>query len=141
MHFISQSEEQTKMWAAQLAQAYIGREKPLVITLEGEMGAGKTQIAKGVAQGMGVEGIIASPTYVLMREYEGKYGKVIHIDCWRTPNIKPEELGFERYMKAGNVVVIEWPEPLLPYLSELDIFLVKLKLVGDGDTREIITLA
>lgn len=140
MKFESKSEEATKAWARELVEGHFSdlEKQTLVITLQGEMGAGKTQFAKGVAEALGVKRIVASPTYVLAREYPGEHGELVHIDCWRTPKIKPEELQLDSYLKSGTVVVVEWPEPLLDYLTTLKhIVLVKIRLEFDGESRII----
>jgi tRNA threonylcarbamoyladenosine biosynthesis protein TsaE len=139
MHFVSHSEEETKKWAADFIRAHFNDAlKPLVLTLKGEMGAGKTQVAKGVAGALGVTGVVASPTFVLTREYQGEYGKLVHIDCWRVPEITPSELDLSTYFKPGTVVVIEWPEPLMSFLKkEKDIRLFAFELTGDENERVI----
>jgi tRNA threonylcarbamoyladenosine biosynthesis protein TsaE len=94
-------------------------EKPVVFALEGEMGAGKTRFAKGVAEALGVQGVVSSPTYTLVKEYEGDKGKLVHMDCWRASEAKPDELGLPEYLQPGIVLVIEWASPLLSYLRQL----------------------
>jgi tRNA threonylcarbamoyladenosine biosynthesis protein TsaE len=102
------------------------------------MGAGKTQFAKGVAEALEIKQIVNSPTYVLVKEYQGTLGNLIHIDCWRTPKIKPEELNLDGYIKPENVLVIEWPEPLLDNLqNRSDVRLVMLEFADNGGVREI----
>jgi tRNA threonylcarbamoyladenosine biosynthesis protein TsaE len=140
MRFTSSSEEETKAWAKQLVQAHFSNlaDTPLVFTLEGEMGAGKTQFAKGVAEALGVKSVVSSPSYVLTREYEGELGRLVHIDCWRTPEITPEELQLEQYLSPETVLVIEWPAPLVPYLRDHpNVTLVMLKMQVNGGVREI----
>ncbi len=138
--FISDSEEKTRAWAKQLVQGNFSNlsESPLVFTLQGEMGAGKTQFAKGVAEALEIKEIVTSPSYVLIKEYAGYLGNFVHIDCWRTPAISPEELHLDTYLKPENVLVIEWPAPLLDYLrSREDIRLIMLELNDTGGLREI----
>lgn len=141
MHFRSTSEDETKQWAADLVRSHFDvlKDKPVVITLEGAMGAGKTQLAKGIAEGLGITKIIPSPTYVLTREYQGPEARLIHIDCWRTPEITPQELNFASYLVPQTVIVIEWPKPLLGHLEGLGeaIKLVSLKMHISGEVRDI----
>jgi tRNA threonylcarbamoyladenosine biosynthesis protein TsaE len=142
MHFSSSSEEETKTWASEFIRNHEADllSGALVITLEGEMGAGKTQFAKGVAGALGVTGIVVSPTYVLTREYQGDYGKLIHIDCWRTPEITMEQLDLETYLQPGTVVIIEWPQPLLEKLQirdDIALFSFKITHGKTEDSREI----
>lgn len=137
MHSVSYSEEQTHQLAQELVSGY-ELTKPLVITLEGEMGAGKTQFAKGVAQALGVTSVVVSPTYVLTREYQGTNTRLVHIDCWRAQQITPEELELASYLQPHSVVLIEWPAPLLMYLrGRSDINLVNLTIAVQGEQRII----
>ena len=142
MHFQSTSEEETLAIAGKILSKYTrSLEKGAVVfAVTGEMGSGKTRFAKGIAQELGVDGVVASPTYVLTREYDGVFGRLIHIDCWRSQGITAEELELEQYFVPNTVLVIEWPEPLLEYLrARQDIVLVELSITGDGETREITT--
>lgn len=80
-----------------------------VVALWGELGTGKTVLARGIARGMGALGPVTSPTFVLVNEYEGPT-PMFHVDFYR---LEPRELGsvgWEEYVDLGGVVVIEWPE-------------------------------
>ena len=97
-----------------------------VVLLVGELGAGKTQFAKGVARAFGLdEDDVLSPTFSLVNEYEvvfpdGMNGYLYHLDCYRFE--KPEELlelGVEEYLYPKNAVtLIEWSERIAEYLPE-----------------------
>lgn len=79
-----------------------------VVLLEGEMGAGKTVFAKGVAKGLGIDDEILSPTYAYMNDY---YGKLYHYDCYRLAcGEQAEALGLCDYFYGGGVCLIEWSE-------------------------------
>lgn len=82
----------------------------LVICLKGNLGAGKTHFAKGVAIGLGIEDNVTSPTFTIINEYEGKM-PFYHIDAYRLEN-KDEvyELGLEEYIYGEGLTLIEWPE-------------------------------
>lgn len=80
-----------------------------VVGLVGELGAGKTTFVQGVAQGLQVRGYVASPTFTLVREYQGRL-RLYHVDFFR---IEPEELdaiGFDDLLDAGGAVVVEWAD-------------------------------
>lgn len=83
----------------------------LLFALQGELGAGKTQFAKGMAQALEIDRTITSPTFNLVNEYKFNNGIFYHLDAWRMHS--PEELtdlGIEFMIKPGNVIAIEWVE-------------------------------
>lgn len=84
-----------------------------IISLSGELGAGKTTFTKGLAQGLNIKGVVVnSPTFILMNHYEGKC-PIYHFDFYRIQ--KPQELltiDLEDYFYGRGVTVIEWPERL-----------------------------
>lgn len=101
--------------------ARIGREArtPLVLALRGELGAGKSTLARAIARGAGVEGDVPSPTFNLLFSYETPRGvRVQHLDLYRLDD--PDEvweLGWSELGAPDDVVMIEWPqraESLLP---------------------------
>lgn len=122
-HYDTSSPDQTKEHAARFAETLSAGD---VVVLRGELGAGKTQFAKGIARGFWLdEEEVASPTYALVNEYEikmndGSDGKLYHLDCYRFE--KPEELlelGVEGYLYPKQAIsIIEWPERIEQYLPE-----------------------
>lgn len=88
-----------------------GAERPLVLALRGDLGTGKTTLARAVAHGAGVEGDVPSPTFNLVFRYETPRGRVSHLDLYRLE--RPEEvweLGWEELGAPGELVLVEWPE-------------------------------
>lgn len=86
-----------------------------IITLEGELGAGKTTFTKGIGKGLGVQRIINSPTFTIVKVYQGNL-PLYHFDAYRLEG-QDEELGFEEMFEGDGVCVIEWPryiEDILP---------------------------
>jgi tRNA threonylcarbamoyladenosine biosynthesis protein TsaE len=117
---ISQSAEETVLIGEEFAKEFL---RPgTVAVLRGELGAGKTQLAKGIARYFGLhEDEIASPTYSLVNEYPLSHdgiGRLYHLDCYRFEN--PEELlelGIEEYLYPKHAVtIVEWPERIEEYL-------------------------
>jgi tRNA threonylcarbamoyladenosine biosynthesis protein TsaE len=118
---ISHSTAQTQRLGMRLGELLQGGE---LILLDGQLGTGKTTLAKGLAQGMGIIENISSPTFTLLKEYTGqprpgistgalshKGPALYHFDLYRLDN--PEEivdLGFEDYFFSNGVSVIEWAE-------------------------------
>src|SRR5262245_35504945 len=87
-----------------------------VVGLCGELGAGKTQLAKGIASGLGVTSGVHSPTFALVNEYEGGRMRMVHLDLFRLPD--PEAVaraGMEDYLRGfPGVTVVEWFDRWLP---------------------------
>lgn len=81
-----------------------------MLLLTGDLGAGKTTLTQGIGAGLGVRGIINSPTFTILKEYEGRL-PLYHFDLYRIES--PDEvfaLGFEDYFQADGVSVVEWAE-------------------------------
>jgi tRNA threonylcarbamoyladenosine biosynthesis protein TsaE len=91
----------------------IGREvgPPLVLALRGELGAGKSVLARAVARGAGVTAVMPSPTFNLLYRYRGVAGDVVHLDLYRLE--RPDdvwELGWRELGAPDEIVLVEWPE-------------------------------
>lgn len=111
---ISKSEQQTKKIAQQLIQKWehSKKDKPLVIILKGDLGTGKTQFVKGIGEEYGISNII-SPTFVVYYEYKipetSRY--LYHVDLYNVMDKNEfKYLGFEKMLKPGNIICIEWGE-------------------------------
>lgn len=80
-----------------------------VVTLDGDLGAGKTAFARGVMRGMGYQGRVTSPTFAIANEYDTPRGIVGHFDMYRILNTEAlYELGFEEYLDGQRILLIEW---------------------------------
>jgi len=110
--FISHSAAETESLGAQFGRS---AERGLVIALNGELGAGKTQFVRGLARGLGSPARVHSPTFTLANEYGGGRLKLFHLDLYRLET--PEQIlsaGIEDYLPPDGVLVIEWAERLQP---------------------------
>jgi len=108
---VSKSEEETYSFAKKLAESL---PTPAHILLYGELGAGKTIFAKGLADGFGVADVdeVSSPTFTLINQYSGRV-KIYHIDLYRIDPGALDGLGLEEIFDDPNsVVIIEWAERL-----------------------------
>ena len=87
----------------------------LVIGLTGDLGAGKTQLAKGIARGLGITGRVHSPTFTLVNEYAGGRLPMFHVDLYRLRTAEEvATAGLEEYFQPAGVSVIEWAERFFP---------------------------
>ena len=130
--FVSHSEEETLAFAENFAKTLKGGD---TVLLEGEMGAGKTVLAKGIARGLGVESEVTSPTYAYINSYEEGRLPLYHFDCYRVPSEDfARALGFGEYFSMGGVCLVEWSENIPSLLPE-DAKTVKIRKTASG--REI----
>jgi tRNA threonylcarbamoyladenosine biosynthesis protein TsaE len=126
----TRSEEETFELARRMAAGFEGRE---VVLLTGELGAGKTVFAKGIAAGAGVVATerVSSPSFTLVNVYEGKW-PVFHIDLYRLEREDEIlDLGWEDYLGEG-IVVVEWAERLTLRVEGIR---VRIETVGDDERR------
>lgn len=104
-------EAATLQFGARLARALPATSGPLVLYLHGELGAGKTTLARGMLRALGETGAIRSPTYALVAEYQPDGARVLHLDLYRLGS--PEELaalGLADFLPDSRLWLIEWPE-------------------------------
>lgn len=87
-----------------------------VVTLEGDLGAGKTTFTKGIAQGLGVKRHVSSPTFTIIKEYEGEL-PLYHMDVYRL-EYSDEDIGFEEYFNGDGITVVEWAHFIEEFLPE-----------------------
>ncbi len=104
------------------------------VLLGGNMGAGKTVLAKGIARGLGIRDEITSPTYAYVNCYEGR---LFHFDCYRVVNERHAfELGLSDYFGAGGICLVEWSENIAGLLPE---HCKRVNISGTGEeAREIV---
>lgn len=133
MKFTSASAAETERLAAELARALAPGD---VVTVAGELGAGKTTFVRGACRALGVEGPVTSPTYTIGHRYRGRL-TVSHLDLYRLTSVSAAEWGDLEPYFSDAVVFVEWPEAgagaLPPARAEVS-------LAHDGDTRRRITI-
>jgi len=129
MEIICSSPEQTLETARQYARSLKAGD---VVLLEGQMGAGKTVFAKGVAAGLGIADEVLSPTYAYMNDYDGR---LYHYDCYRLSNGEQAlNLGLTDYFYSDGVCLIEWSENISSVLPE-DCKKVVIEILPDGKRK------
>ena len=108
----------------------------MVICLNGELGSGKTMFVKGIANALGITEVITSPTFNIIKEYDGEL-PLYHLDVYRLDSVN-DDIGIEEYFTKGGIVVIEWAENIKSILPEerLDI---KIKVLGENKRSLVIT--
>ena len=128
--FISKSQAETERFAAEYAKTLRAGD---VVLLDGDMGAGKTHFAKGIAVGLEIEEEVTSPTYAYMNDYDGR---LFHYDCYRIESVaQAESLGLADYFDMGGICLIEWSQNIAPLLPKR-VKRVTIKKI-DENTREI----
>jgi len=111
MRWQSQTAEETEALGARLARARPREHRLLVIYLTGDLGAGKTTLARGFLHALGVVGPIRSPTYTLLELYEAPTLAVLHLDLYRLQDpVELETLGLREWARDGYAWLVEWPE-------------------------------
>ena len=111
--FISKSREETEEFAFRYAKELKAGD---TVLLCGDMGAGKTVFAKGVARGLEIEEEVTSPTYAYMNDYDGR---LFHYDCYRIETVEQaEQLGLGDYFDMGGICLVEWSQNIAPLLPK-----------------------
>ncbi len=107
--------------------------------LTGELGAGKTTLVQGIADGLGFPGAVVSPTFTLVREYRGGRLDVIHVDVYRLERVQDVlDLGLDDALAEDrSVLVVEWGDAVEAVLPE-DHLVVELTVPGPGETRRLV---
>lgn len=121
----------------ELAQNFESEKFPnMVICLDGELGSGKTVFTKGIANALGIEDNITSPTFTIIKEYDGEL-PLYHMDVYKLDG-NTDGIGIEEYFTKGGVVVIEWASTIKDILPDerLDI---KFKVIDENKRVLILT--
>jgi len=131
MNLVLQSDscEQTQEIGERLGKNLSAKD---ILALSGELGAGKTELVKGIARGLGFEdeALVASPTYVLIREYQGRLW-LYHFDFYRLKSMRDlESIGYEEYFDGEGVSVVEWADKF-PAIFPKRTLWIKLSIAGE----------
>lgn len=139
MQYITKSQQETIELGKKIAEQFKGGD---IILLEGDLGAGKTTMTKGIAEYFGIEDTITSPTFTLMNIYEVKSQKskaksLVHIDTYRLEDENDLiEIGVEDYLGDPNTIcLIEWPEKIEKLIQNKK--MIKIKIEHLANDRKI----
>jgi tRNA threonylcarbamoyladenosine biosynthesis protein TsaE len=132
----TRTEEETRALGRELARELA---PDGILLLSGELGSGKTVLARGVGEGLGIEPReVQSPTYTLIREHQGAGGAIamIHVDLYRLEPREAAALGLEELLAGPGIKIVEWAERL-PFAVPGAVTL-RLARIEGGDGREIV---
>ena len=102
-----------------------------IVALEGDLGAGKTTLARAILAGLGICEAVPSPTFTLVQHYESESLPIGHFDLYRIEDeAELDELGLEDSLAAGAAAIVEWPERAGQRFAE-NALRIRLKIVGD----------
>lgn len=134
--YITDSPSETRAVAAEFAKTL---SPGSVVCMYGDLGAGKTAFAQGMAEGLGIDEPVTSPTFTIINEYEGTL-PLYHFDVYRVgDSAGMVETGFDEYIDGDGICVIEWAELIEDILPDdrINVTISRLPERGD-DAREII---
>ncbi len=134
MRHISKSAAETRMLGERLASQLLPGD---VLLLYGELGAGKSEMTRGIAVGLGVRETVPSPTFTILQVYESGRMPLYHFDWYRIGHAEElYELSMEEYLGGDGVAVVEWPQQAKEAVPEKHLRII-LSL-RDDNTRDII---
>ena len=132
MTVVTNSERETEQVGRELA---VTLSPGSVVALYGDLGAGKTAFVRGLAEGLGIDGSVSSPTFTIVNEYRGRI-PLFHFDMYRlSGSDELFEIGWEDYLDRGGVCAVEWSENVEDAFLE-DTIRVRIKKLSDS-AREI----
>lgn len=132
----TESPEETRILGASLAPTLVPGD---VVSLSGDLGAGKTVFVQGLAAALGVEQRVTSPTFTIVHEYHGRY-PIIHLDVYRLDSFQEVlDLGFEELLDPAAILLVEWGEAVLPLLPRRYLDIVMRRPARGGDDQRVVT--
>jgi tRNA threonylcarbamoyladenosine biosynthesis protein TsaE len=108
-----------------------------VILLEGELGAGKSELARGIAKGLGVTETVTSPSFTILNVYESGRIPLYHFDWYRLESAEELfELGMDEYLGGDGIALVEWPERCPEAVPE---DYLRIRITAEGENRRKLT--
>ena len=107
-----------------------------VVLLEGQLGAGKSELTRGIAKGLGVTETVTSPSFTILNVYESGRCPLYHFDWYRLEDAEElYELGLDEYLGGDGIAVVEWPERCPDAVPEK---LIRIRLEATDDDKRLI---
>ena len=129
-------EGELRHWGIELGQAI---KAPLVISITGELGAGKTTLAQSICEGYGVTETVTSPTYALVHQYDSVKSSVYHVDLYRLDSESQlTNIGWDDILTDRALVIVEWPERAGGRMPDDHLHIDLEYLAGDPDRRVLL---
>jgi tRNA threonylcarbamoyladenosine biosynthesis protein TsaE len=129
------TEPEMMRWGFELGEAIV---PPLVVSLSGDLGAGKTTLAQAICAGYGVAESVTSPTYALVHKYDAQKSPVYHVDLYRLDDeAQLTNIGWDDLLTERAVVIVEWPERAgdrMPY----DHLHIDIEYLEGDETRRVL---
>lgn len=133
--FCTRSAEETRALGFRLAAQLRPGD---ALMLQGPMGAGKSELARGVARGLGVTGYLPSPSFPIMQAYRSGRLPLYHYDWYRLQSAEElYEIGLDEFLYGDGVALVEWPDQLPEAVPEKHL---RVRIVGNGEDARQITL-
>ena len=127
------TERELLAWGESLGRVAL---PPLVVTISGELGAGKTTLARAICRGYGVEEEVTSPTFTLVHQYAAPRSLVYHVDLYRLSDPRDlTNLGWDEMLADEALVLIEWPEHAGDRIPHVHVPISLQHLPGEPDRR------
>ena len=128
--FVSASPAETRALARRLSRCLVGGD---VLLLQGNLGAGKTEFVKGLAEGLQVTDLVTSPTFTLLNVYHGAM-PLYHFDLYRLEDTEElDNIGFTEFLGGDGVAVVEWPDR---FPTEMSLEHIRVELLPGENEQE-----
>ena len=133
--YFSGSYEETRKIASEFAKNLL---PGTILTLDGDLGAGKTAFTGGLAKGLGIETHVTSPTFTIVNEYRSGALPLFHFDVYRLESMDDlYDIGWEDYIAQGGICVVEWADIVRDEL-DLPYYEIRIKKLAENeDARQI----
>ena len=134
------SSDEMREFGKKVAGFLLQETSPKIVLLDGPLGAGKTELAKGIVEGLGVTELVTSPTFSIVNQYSFGDIEIYHIDLYRIQSEELHNLGIEELLEQPDaIVIVEWAS-LHPQLFD-ECCTVKLSMVEDEPSHRKLSLS